>query len=92
MDLKTWHRQRMNEWERYRRYKSNQFEDAGKRKDRGRDNWTKYPKSTAQFLSIGGFLVWSEPSTSIGQSGSNSNQTTKNTSEPTCSLKQDTDP
>lgn len=66
-------------------------EAAWLRTMRGRDKWTKYPKSPAQFRSIGGFLVLSEPSTTIGLNQSNFSLTMKNTLEPTCSLKPDTE-
>lgn len=59
--------------------------------DGGRTGWTKYPKSHVQFNSIGGFLVSSEPSITIGPKHSNSSPTTKNTYEPTYSSKQDTE-
>lgn len=57
--------------------------------ERGRYGWTRLPKSTVAFNSIGGFLVLSEHSTITGQSPSSFSLTTKNTLELSSSSKQD---
>lgn len=57
--------------------------------ERGRYGWTRLPKSTVAFNSIGGFLVLSEHSTIIGPKHSNSSPTTKSICAPTYSSKQD---
>ena len=74
--------------ERMRRHMA---EDKSIKIERGRYGWTKYPRSHVAFSSIGGFLVLSEPCSTIGQKPKTSSPTTKNTCEPTCSLKQDTE-